>query len=134
MLFLNYGLSPYPLSIGFHIPILHIKPVTPQIFGGHFFFFFSYKSSMYFSFTYPKYMKLYCSNIFLQKAAQGHNPTFFLLTASREHRLLVYLKGGGGGGGGVPRRGEQSSVVIISYKGYSPPKCTCNDCIENTFK
>ena len=94
-------------------------------------FFFSYKSSMYFSFTYPKYMKLYCSNIFLQKAAQGHNPTFFLLTASREHRLLVYLKRGGGG---VPRRGEQSSVVIISYKGYSPPKCTCNDCIENTFK
>ena len=106
--------------------------MTPQIFGGHLFiyFFFSYKSSMYFSFTYPKYMKLYCSNIFLQKAAQGHNPTFFLLTASREHRLLVYLKGGGG----VPRRGEQSSVVIISYKGYSPPKCTCNDCIENTFK
>ena len=83
---------------------------------------------MYFTFTYPKYVKLYCSNIFLQKAAQGHNPTFFLLTASREHRLLVYLKGG------VPRRGEQSSVVIISYKGYSPPKCTCNDCIENTFK
>ena len=42
--------------------------VTPQIFGGHFFhFFFSYQSSMYFSFTYPKYMKLYCSNIFLQK-------------------------------------------------------------------
>ena len=65
------------------------------IFGGHFFFFFfSFKSSMYFSFTYPKYMKLYCSNIFLQKAAQGHNPTLFLLTASREHRLLMYLKGG----------------------------------------
>ena len=81
-------------------------------------------------------MKLYCSNIFLQKAAQGHNPTFFLLTASREHRLLVYLKegGGGGGGGGSHGRGEQSSVVIISYKGYSPPKFTCNDCIENTFK
>ena len=71
-----------------------INCVTPQIFGGHFFF-FSYKSSMYFSFTYPKYVKLYCSNIFLQKAAQGHNPTFFLLTASREHRLLVYLKRGG---------------------------------------
>ena len=68
------------------------KSVTPQIFEGH--FFFSYKSSMYFSFTYPKYMKLYCSNIFLQKAAQGHNPTFFLLTASRERRLLVYLKVG----------------------------------------
>ena len=55
---------------------------------------------MYFSFTYPKYMKIYCSNIILQKAAQGHNPTFFLLKASREHRLLVYLKKGGGGGGG----------------------------------
>ena len=25
-----------------------------------------------------------------------------------------------------PRRGEQCSVVIISYMGYSPPKCTCN--------
>ena len=74
--------------------ILYI--VTPQIFGGHFFFFFflSDKSSMYFSFTYPKYMKLYCSKIFLQNAAQGHNPTFSLLTASRERRLLVYLKGG----------------------------------------
>ena len=24
---------------------------------------------------------------------------------------------------GVPRRGEQNPVVIISYKGYSPPKC-----------
>ena len=69
------------------------KSVTPQIFEGHFFF-FSYKSSMYFSFSYPKYMKLYCSNIFLQKAAQGQNPTFFLLTASRERRLLVYLKVG----------------------------------------
>ena len=32
----------------------------------------------------------------------------------------LYMKGG------VPRRGEQSLVVIISYKGYSPPKCTCN--------
>ena len=59
-----------------------------------FFFFFSYKSSMYFSYTYPKYIKLYCSNIFLQNANQGHNSTFFLLTASRERRLLVYLKGG----------------------------------------
>ena len=28
--------------------------VTPQIFGGHFFFFFLYKSSIYFSYTYPK--------------------------------------------------------------------------------
>ena len=28
---------------------------------------------------------------------------------------------------GIPRRGEQSQVVIISYKGYSPPKCSCSD-------
>ena len=27
---------------------------------------------------------------------------------------------------GVPRRGEQSPIVIISYKGYSPPKCSCS--------
>ena len=26
-----------------------------------------------------------------------------------------------------PRQGEQCPVVIISYMGYSPPKCTCND-------
>ena len=25
----------------------------------------------------------------------------------------------------IPRQGEQSPVVIISYMGYSPPKCTC---------
>ena len=72
----------------------HLGLVKPQIFGGLYFFFSSYKSSMYFSYTYPKYMKLYFSNIFLQNAAQGHNPTFFALTASMEHRLLVYLKGG----------------------------------------
>ena len=73
-----------------------IVVVTPQIFMGQifFFFFFSYKSSMYFSYTYPKSMKLYCSNIFLQNAAQGHNPAFFALTTLMEHRLLVYLKGG----------------------------------------
>ena len=27
----------------------------------------------------------------------------------------------------IPRQGEQSPVVIISYMGYSPPKCTCHD-------
>ena len=27
---------------------------------------------------------------------------------------------------GIPRRGEQCPVVIISYMGYSPPKCSCN--------
>ena len=27
----------------------------------------------------------------------------------------------------IPRQGEICSVVIISYMGYSPPKCTCND-------
>ena len=26
----------------------------------------------------------------------------------------------------IPRQGEQCPVVIISYMGYSPPKCTCN--------
>ena len=26
----------------------------------------------------------------------------------------------------IPRQGEQSPVVIISYIGYSPPKCTCH--------
>ena len=26
----------------------------------------------------------------------------------------------------IPRQGEQSLVVIISYMGYSPPKCTCH--------
>ena len=40
--------------------------------------------------------------------------------AGQPPALDLYLKGG------VPRRGEQSPVVIISYKGYSPPKCTCN--------
>ena len=25
----------------------------------------------------------------------------------------------------IPRQGEQCPVVIISYMGYSPPKCTC---------
>ena len=27
----------------------------------------------------------------------------------------------------IPRQGEQCPVVIISYMGYSSPKCTCND-------
>ena len=26
----------------------------------------------------------------------------------------------------IPRQGEQCIVVIISYMGYSPPKCTCH--------
>ena len=29
--------------------------------------------------------------------------------------------------GSVTRQGEQRPVEIISYMGYSPPKCTCND-------
>ena len=40
--------------------------------------------------------------------------------ASPSPALDLYLKGW------VPRRGEQSPIVIISYKGYSPPKCSCN--------
>ena len=27
----------------------------------------------------------------------------------------------------IPRQEEQSPIVIISYMGYSPPKCTCHD-------
>ena len=27
----------------------------------------------------------------------------------------------------IPRQGKQSPVVIISYMGYFPPKCTCHD-------
>ena len=27
----------------------------------------------------------------------------------------------------IPRQDEQSPVEIISYMGYSPPKCTCHD-------
>ena len=30
----------------------------------------------------------------------------------------------------LPRRGELCSVEKVSYKGYSPPKCTCNDIIH----
>ena len=26
----------------------------------------------------------------------------------------------------IPRQGEQCPIVIISYMGYSPPKCTCH--------
>ena len=49
--------------------------------------------------------------------------------AGQPPALDLHLKGrggggGGGGGGGVEQRGEQSLVVKISYKGYSPPKCT----------
>ena len=29
-----------------------------------------------------------------------------------------------------PQRGELCSVEKVSYKGYSPPKCTCNDIIH----
>ena len=133
LLYLNdHGLSPNPSSPRYSCSYALIPSCDAPNFRGSFFilffFYFSFKSSIYFSFTYPKYMKIYCSNIFLQKSCSRPQPDLLLLTASREHRLLVYLKGG------VPRRGEQSSVVIISYKGYSPPKCTCNDCIENTFK
>ena len=70
------------------------RVVTPQIFEGQFFFFHT-RVQCTSLFTYPKYIKLYFSNIFLQNATQGHNSTFFLLTASRERRLLVYLKRGG---------------------------------------
>ena len=53
-----------------------------------------YKSLMYNSFTCQSILKLDCYNIFYKNTFQGHNPAFFLLTASKERRLLVYLKGG----------------------------------------
>ena len=43
------------------------------------------------------------------------------------HDVPVPERGGGGGGGGVPQRGELNPIVIISYKGYSSPKCSYND-------
>ena len=33
-----------------------------------------------------------------------------------------------------PRRGEQCPIEKCSYKGYSPPKCTCNAMYENCFR
>ena len=53
-----------------------------------------HKSLMYNSFTCQNILKLDYSNIFYKNASQGHNPAFFILTASKEHRLLMYLKGG----------------------------------------
>ena len=47
---------------------------------------------------------------------------FFIITASFERRSLVstlYLKG-------CPMKDEPCPVEKTSYKGYSPPKCTCN--------
>ena len=41
----------------------------------------------------PKYVKIDFPNIFYKHSVQGHNPTLFTLTASKERRPLVYLKG-----------------------------------------
>ena len=49
---------------------------------------------IFYTFTYQNILKLDCSNIFYKNASQGHNPTFFVPMASKERRLLVYLKGG----------------------------------------
>ena len=59
---------------------------------------------------------------FYKKFYQGHMLAFFTIAASSECCPLVYslhLKGG-------PIKGESCSVDNTSYKGYSPPKCTCN--------
>ena len=61
-------------------------------FGGHNFFFIQEFNVQLF--YIPKYMKLHCSNIFYQNVSQGHNSAFFILTGSKERRLLMYLKGG----------------------------------------
>ena len=65
--------------------------VTPQISGVIFFFIQEFNVQLFYI---PKYMKLYCFNIFYKKVSQGHNPTFVILSTSKERRLLVYLKGG----------------------------------------
>ena len=52
-----------------------------------------YNSLMFNSFTCQSILKLDCSNIFYKNTSQGHNPTFFVLTALKERRFLVYLKG-----------------------------------------
>ena len=49
---------------------------------------------LFYTFTCQIILKLDCSNIFYKNASQSHNPTFFVLTALKEHRLLVYLKEG----------------------------------------
>ena len=62
-------------------------------------------------------MKLYCSKyIFYKNASQGHNPAFFVLTASIERPSSRVPERG------VPRRGEESLVVIISLQGLLPTK------------
>ena len=87
---------------------------------GSFFFFFGSKS-YYTTLNTEHILKIDCSNIFLQKYFSRPQPgllrTHGLEGASSSH---VPERG-------VSRLGEQSPVVIISYKGYSPPKCSCND-------
>ena len=57
----------------------------------------------------------------IQKSLPKPQPGFLLNTASSERRPLPVPEIV------IPRQGEQSPVVIISYMGYSPPKCTCHD-------
>ena len=66
-----------------------------------------------------------CSNII-----QGKNKTKQAVSGS--HPICGPICGLAACTGSVPervisRRGEQSQVVIISYKGYSLPKCSCSD-------
>ena len=43
---------------------------------------------LFYTFTCQNILKLDCSNIFYKNASQGHNPAFFVLTTSKERRLL----------------------------------------------
>ena len=48
---------------------------------------------LFYTFTCQNILNLYCRNIFLKNTSQDHNPAFFVFTALKERRLLVYLKG-----------------------------------------
>ena len=84
-------------------------------------------------FNYNSYIKkvLAITSMFLaffyKKIYQGHMLAFFTIVASSVRHPPVYslhLKGG-------PKKDKLRSIENTSYKGYSPPKCTCN--VHSTF-
>ena len=82
-----------------------MPPFPSRLFRGRLSVYFSYKYTnsynilqqfdvqLLYTFTCQNVLKLNCSNIFYKNTSQGHNPAFFVLTASKERRLLMYLKG-----------------------------------------
>ena len=86
------------LVLRYHTHMSHIsRPIS---------IYFSYKQpfsynilqefivQLFYTFTCQNILKLDCSNIFYKNVSQSHNPAFFVLTASKERRLLANLKGG----------------------------------------